>query len=93
MERTIIYDEDCECYVWWHDGSGMCLAADNETEAREEVEGLVAVGSYPENAMLVEGEAEGVEYYDDSLFDDADALASAGFGTDEDYGIHTSDEL
>jgi hypothetical protein len=63
MEHTIIYDEDCECYVWWFNGSGMCLSALNETEAAEEVDALIAVGNYPETAILEEGE-EAVEYYD-----------------------------
>lgn len=31
-------------------------------------------------------------YYDYDRADDASALASAGFGTDEDYGCYTSDD-
>jgi hypothetical protein len=92
MKYDIAYDEDCECYVWWYDGSGMCLAAENMVEANAEVDDLVVKGIYPENTILDEGEEE-VEYYDDSMDGDAAAaLASVGWGTDEDYGHYGSDD-
>lgn len=92
MEHDISYDEDCECYVWWYNGAGMCLAAVNRTDAISEVDDLIAVGQYPEQSILPEGEEE-VEYYDDSMDGDAaSALASIGWGTDEDYGHYGSDE-
>ena len=86
MEHDITYDEVCECYVWWYNGSGMCLMAENRTAAEEEVQDLIDHDIYPEDAILAEGEEE-VEYYDDDMDGDAaSALASAGWGTDEDYG-------
>ncbi len=86
MEHDITYDEDCECYVWWHNGSGMCLTAENRTAAEEEVQNYIDSDIYPEDAILAEGEDE-VEYYDDDMDGDAaSALASVGWGTDEDYG-------
>ena len=36
------------------------------------------------------GEHDSDGIYDD-MYDDAQALASAGFGTDEDYGLYESD--
>lgn len=91
MEHDITYDDDCECYIWWYNGSGMCLAAENMTEAEEEIDSLVAKGIYPEDTLLPEGEEE-VEYYDDDMDGDAaSALASAGWGTDEDYGRYGDD--
>lgn len=91
MEYDISYDETCECYVWWHDGNALCLSALNVVEAHEEVKDLVSRDIYPE-PWLPEGEEE-VEYYDDALDGDvASALASVGWGTDEDYGHYGSDE-
>lgn len=89
MKHDIEYDSNCECYVWWHDGAGMCLASETQAAAIIEVDGLIAMGQYPEASILPEGE-DGVTYYDD--FCDTDALASAGMGTDEDYGCFGSDE-
>lgn len=86
MEHDISYDSQCECYVWWFNGAGMCLAAETEAGAENEVNNLIEAGIYPEEAILQEGEEE-VEYYDDDMDGDAaSALASAGWGTDEDYG-------
>src|SRR5512139_2610016 len=84
MNYDIEYDSNCECYVWWHNGAGMCLAAETYVDAVTEVDDLIEHDIYPENTNLPEGE-EGVEYYDDSMDGDAtSALASAGWGTDED---------
>ncbi len=48
------------------------------------------IGLSAEQAFL--DYCDSVEPYEDGLFeDDADALASAGMGTDEDYGCYESD--
>lgn len=92
MEYHIEYDPECECYVWWYDGTGMCLTALNRVEAEAEVQDYVDHNIYPEDSILAEGEEE-VEYYDDDMDGDAaSALASVGWGTDEDYGHYGSDE-
>lgn len=93
MDYDIDYDKDCECYVWWYDGAGMCLAAETMAEAVAEVTHLAAMGQYPEASILPEGEEE-VEYcYDDIMDGDMDsALASAGWGMDEDYGHFGGDD-
>ena len=85
MEYDIEYDGENECYVWWHNGTGMCLVAENRTAAVEEVRDYIAHDIYPEDTILAEGEEE-VEYFEDMDGDAASALASAGWGTDEDYG-------
>lgn len=85
MDYDIEYNDDCECYVWWYNGCGMCLAAETHAKAVAEVDDLVEHDIYPEDCILPEGE-EDVEYYDDKDGDAASALASAGWGTDEDYG-------
>lgn len=91
MEYDVAYDDACECYVWWYEGNVLCLSALNMVEAQEEVEDLASRDIYPES-WLPEGEEE-VEYYDDALDGDmASALASVGWGTDEDYGHYGSDE-
>lgn len=91
MEHDIEYDENCECYVWWYNGSGMCLVAETVSGAEREVDELIEAGIYPEDVILQEGEEE-VEYYDDSMDGDFDsAMTSAGFGTDEDYGVYNDD--
>lgn len=91
MEHDITYDEACECCVWWYNGTGMCLVAETLSDAKREVDELIAAGIYPEDVMKLEGE-EDVEYYDDSMDGDFDsAMASAGVGTDEDYGRYSDD--
>ena len=86
MEYDITYDEACECYVWWYNGTGMCLTAETRSDAEAEVQDYVDHDIYPEDTVLQEGEEE-VEYFDDDMDGDAaSALASAGWGTDEDYG-------
>jgi hypothetical protein len=92
MEYDITFDEDCECYVWWYNGTGMCLAADNRVAAEEEVQDFIDRDIYPEDVILAEGEEEVMYYDDDSDADAAQALASIGWGTDEDYGHYGSDE-
>ena len=36
-------------------------------------------------------EQQGYDHYEPDHEDDSEALASAGFGTDEDYGLHSDD--
>lgn len=69
MEHDISYDSQCECYVWWYNGAGMCLAAETHADAESEVQDLIDHDIYPEDAILAEGEEE-VEYYDDGLDDE-----------------------
>jgi hypothetical protein len=51
--------------------------------------------AYDEDGFLIEGCEQDYDddYYDDSMDGDWDsAMASAGFGTDEDYGCYGGDE-
>lgn len=64
-------------YVKMYDGSYDACGFETEAEALEELDYLV-------NADIVPDE------YDD-CYSDAEALASAGFGTDEDYGYAGDD--
>lgn len=84
MERNISWDDECECYTWEHEGNIMCLEAFNLVDARTEVDGYVADGIFPTKLME--------HNEDDSMDGDFDSgMASAGFGTDEDYGCYGDD--
>ena len=77
----IEYDSTVEAYVWWYDGTGFCLGATDMTDAKAEVLMMVENGEFPESQQNDE--------YDESMDGDFDsAMASAGFGTDEDYGCY-----
>lgn len=80
MEHNIDWDEDCECFVWWLNGTGTCLFADSTVDAQKEVDGYLAEGKTPDT-MIID------EYNDDMDGDHDSAMASIGWGTDEDYGF------
>lgn len=91
MKPDITHDEACECFIWRHNGSAMCLVSETEIAAERDVNMLIASGVYPEDLNLQEGEEE-VEYYDDHIDGDFDSgMASAGFGTNEDYRDYSND--
>ena len=46
----------------------------------------------PYQGAFIEEEDYDEPYYGDNFLDDAEALASAGWGTDEDYGYFGGDE-
>ena len=71
---TFIQGPDWPEMVWSEDGNGYAFRADLDEEPTEE-----------ENTEW-DHIMEEARYND--LYDDAEALASAGFGTDEDYGYY-----
>lgn len=71
MDHELIYSEENECYVWWHDGIGMTLDATTEEAARAEIEDLIAQGIRPTNSL-------------DELFDNADFVEGDEYD-DEDF--------
>jgi hypothetical protein len=69
-------------------GEGFC-SAQCEQDANEEFAEAHADYDYERK---LEGDMDGEPQGSYDLSDDAEALASAGFGTDEDYGYYGGDE-
>lgn len=72
MEHDIDYDPDCECYVWWYNNTGMCLAAETHEQAEREVTDYIEHGIYPENQMID-------EYGDELEYDEPDVRTGYGY--------------
>lgn len=73
-----------------HENPGACIHA--HSSEVEEIELAECCGAEMEHCECFEDDSEGWPHDCHDLSDDADALASAGWGCDEDYGCYGGDE-
>ena len=72
----------------------MCLGWMNEDDMREMLrQNDVLEAVEPDDEEEFNDDEEMFEEFPDNAFDDGDALASAGWGTDEDYGSFGDDDF
>ena len=71
----------------------MCLNWMNEDDMREMLRQNDMLEAVEPDDEEFDDDEEMFEEFPDNAFDDADALASAGWGTDEDYGVFCDDDF
>lgn len=96
--RYTYYDEFERVFFVWHRGTMVrifndegveCECFNMDTVEPDVSEVQAAIGAYVADHY---SELEREDRYYNDLSDDAEALASAGMGTDEDYGYYGGDD-
>ena len=103
FEYEITYDSVIGCFVWWHDGSGMCLGAETLGEAQTEVLSLVDHGMYPETSMVdeygtndeyvPEADDRDLDHFDEEYVRDDEEYFNSMNDDIADYGLDRFDDI